>query len=205
MSASLQDEGIKGNKPWNQNLVASTIRTVVTFDHGSRPSRYLSALVLALSFIGFTAAEESRLVEVKLPAHFDPFAVGAKDQYDAAAQVACASPKPAGFIGYRWRLPAVASELRQVSGESPGKQIYIAFLKTKYGYQIAALNRDYGTDAQSFTELLESPMKRGILEHDAEFDAPIRRDMLEAILGALRKCDPKHAAGALRLILEWSF
>ena len=84
-----------------------------------------------------------------------------------------------------------------MTGESPGKQLYIAFLKSKYGYQIAAVNAGYGTDAQSFTELLESPMKRGVAKDDAEFDRAVRQDIVAAILKALRLCDPLHASGGL--------
>ena len=85
-----------------------------------------------------------------------------------------------------------------MTGESAGKQIYIAFLKAKYGYQIAKVNADYGTDAQSFTELLGSPMRAG--PADGEFDLPVRREIFDAILRALRRCDPLHADGFLRYL-----
>jgi len=152
-------------------------------------------------------AAEPVLVDLKLPLHFDPFAVDAKAQYKQAAREACLAPNPKGFTGYRWRLPPVAAELRLMTGASEGKQIYIGFLKTKYGYNIATLNEDYGTSAQSFTELTESPMRVDstrppVRKQDAEFDAPIRADMLDAILKALRECDPQHADGGIRLMLQ---
>ena len=199
MTPILPEEWGSTNKPEAQIPRGGTSTGRVTTGLYPAGSWYLGAVVLALLVPVFASAEEPRSIELVLPAHFDPFAMDAPDQYLAAAKLACASPKPLGFIGYRWRLPAVAAELRKMTGESPGKQIYIAFLKSKYGYQIAKLNRDYGTDAQSFTELLESPMRKGVREHDAEFDRTARQDMVEGILAALRKCDPAHATGVLRL------
>ena len=202
MFASLPDELATPYKPTAQISKPGTNACGVPSGLTRGPLQYLAWLVLALLVNPAFAAEDARLVDLKLPAHFDPFAPEAKAQYEFAARTACAVPKPAGFVGYRWRLPAVAAELRQMTGESPGKQIYIAFLKSKYGYQIVKLNADYGTDAQSFTELLDSPMKRGLSAHDQEFEAPIRKEMADEILGALRRCDPSHAAGGLRLLLR---
>ncbi|HEY3739954.1 MAG TPA: hypothetical protein VGL53_08915 [Bryobacteraceae bacterium] len=153
------------------------------------------------------SAAEAPVVDLRLPAHFDPYAVDATARYEAAARVACAVPKPPGFIGYRWILPPVAGELRMLTGTSEGKQIYIGFLKSQYGYQIARLNEDYGTDAQSFTELLESPMARvdatraKVRRDDAEFDRDARHDMLSGIVAALRQCDANHALGGIRALL----
>ena len=200
MSSILPKESFRANKPKAQNRRRSTNTGFSTGDLSARPFQYLAALVLALSFTVHCTAEEPKSIELKLPAHFDPLAVDAPNQYSAAAKLACAEPKQVGFVGYVWRLPAVAAELRQMTGESFGKQIYIAFLKAKYGYQISKLNADYGTDAQSFTELLESPMKDGLAEHDAEFNRPVRAEMVQGILEALRKCDPAHADGVLRLL-----
>jgi hypothetical protein len=175
--------------------------------HGVRfPYRRLAVFALFFEVLGLAA--EPGLVELKLPAHFDPFASSAKAQYEEAARNACAQVKPAEFNGYRWRLPPVAAELRLLSGTSEGKQIYIGFLKTKYGYQIAKLNVEYGTDAQSFTELLESPMagvdssRTAVRREDAEFDFDARRDMVEGILAALRSCDRAHADGGIRVLFE---
>lgn len=202
MSGSVPHEAAGANKLKTQMLAVRTIEKAMTSSSAGYRLRYLGAVVLAVSFIGRLVASEPSLVELKLPAQFDPFDVGAKDQYEAAAQESCAVPKGEGFVGYRWHLPTLAAGLRQRSGESPGKQVYIAFLKSKYGYQIAALNADYGTDAQSFTELLESPMKRGVAAHDAEFDSTMRQEMVDGILGGLRKCDPRHAAGGIWLMLQ---
>jgi len=169
--------------------------------------RYMKLFVLVLGHLHTASAAEPVLVELKLPLHFDPFALDAKAQYKQAAREACLAPKAKNFTGYRWRLPAVAAELRLMTGASEGKQVYIGFLKTKYGYNIATLNQDYGTSAQSFTELTESPIRvdatrLAIRKQDAEFDAPIRADMLDAILKALRECDPQHADGGIRLLLQ---
>jgi hypothetical protein len=174
---------------------------------GTRLS-HRSLAVFALFFEILGLAADPGLVELKLPVHFDPFASGAKAQYEQAARHACAALKPAEFTGYRWRLPPVAAEMRLLSGTSEGKQIYIGFLKTRYGYQIAKLNVEYGTDAQSFTELLESPMagvdssRTTVRRDDAEFDSDARRDMVDGILAALRICDRAHADGGIRVLLE---
>ena len=204
MSHSVHRQSANTNKPTAQNKVAGTIEFNATSSTSSHWSRYLFAAVLALLFNAACPAQDGRLVELKLPAHFDPFAVDTKVQYETAARAACATPKPVDFIGYHWRLPPVAAQVRQMAGDSPGKQIYINFLKTKYGYQIASVNADFGTDAQSFTELLESPIRSQSSKYDAEFDAPARHDMVEGILAALRKCDEAHAAAGLRFLLEQS-
>ena len=199
---SVPHEGAGANKRKTQILAVRTIVRAMTFSGAGYRLPYPCAVVLALLLNSLLVASEPGLVELKLPAQFDPFDVGAKDQYEAAAQESCAVPKADGFAGYRWHLPSLAAGLRQRTGESPGKQVYIAFLKSKYGYQIAALNADYGTDAQSFTELLESPMKRGVAAHDAEFDSTMRQEMVDGVLGALRKCDSQHAAGGIWLMLQ---
>ena len=170
--------------------------------------RYLRITVIGLQLVRTGLAGEPVLVDLHLPLHLDPFGIDAKAQYSRAAAEACNAPKPQGFAGYRWRLPAVASEMRSLTGTSEGKQIYIGFLKSKYGYNIANLNADYGTNAQSFTELLESRMssvdssREVVRTHDAEFDLTIRREMVDAILSALNRCDPKHAHGGIRLLLQ---
>lgn len=204
MSSSLPDEPATPNKLATQKRLVSTIEAVSISAVGVSRSRYRLLMVLALVSSGMLVAQEVRFTEVKLPAHFDPFAVDVKDQYAAAAVAACAEAKPRGFIGYRWRHPAVASGLRMLSGESPGKQVYIAFLKSKYGYQIKQVNADYGTDAQSFTELLDAPLARPDGPYDAEFDSGVRSEMTARILEALRKCDSGHADGGIRWLLEFA-
>jgi hypothetical protein len=159
--------------------------------------------VLVLGFRARAAA----LQELVLPSHFDPYAASAPAQYRAAAAAAYGAPKAAGFIGYRWRLPLVAAELRAMTGSSEGKQVYIGFLKSKYGYQIAEVNRVYGLDAQSFTELQESPIvlkavSEAVRRDDAEFDFDARREMVGSILKGLRECDPTHADGGLKLLMN---
>lgn len=57
-------------------------------------------------------------------------------------------------LGERWQARIEA--VRRGSGESTDKQLYIAFLKRRYGYQIAAVNEAYGLEASAFTDL-ESP------------------------------------------------
>jgi len=50
-----------------------------------------------------------------------------------------------------WRKPA--QDARKAGPDSTARQVYLNFLKKRHGYQIQALNRTYGLDASSFTEL----------------------------------------------------
>ncbi len=202
MSYSVRRQSAPANKPEAQNPCTRTIGIDVTSSTIKTAFWYWACFVLMLLVNAVCAGQDARLVELRLPAHFDPYSMDAADQYAAAAGTACAVPKVTGFIGYFWRLPAVAAELRQRSGQSPGKQVYINFLKSKYGYRIAAVNADFATDAQSFTELLESPIRSQSPNFDPEFDAPARRDMVEGILKALRTCDESHAASGLLFLVE---
>jgi hypothetical protein len=175
---------------------------------GLARSQYARIAVVALWSASWASAGEPGLVDLRLQPGFDPFSVDAKSWYAEAAIAACRVPKPPGFAGYKWILPRVAAELRRRSGTSEGKQIYIGFLKTKYGYQISKVNAEYGTDAQSFTELQESSLTQVDLSRpavrvdDAEFDRDARKEMVEGILEALRRCDPDHASGGIRRLLE---
>lgn len=57
-------------------------------------------------------------------------------------------------FGEHWQ--ARIDAVRRAPGDSADKQLYIAFLKRRYGYQIAAVNEAYGLEASAFTDL-ESP------------------------------------------------
>jgi hypothetical protein len=201
--------GFKTNQGSKTGLVGTDRPSGGRADRGGR-FQYRCLVVMALLFSVPMLSAEPEFVEVKLPAHFDPLSPNAKAQYEAAAREACKAPKPAEFAGYFWRLPSVAAELRLMTGASEGKHVYIDFLKTKYGYNINSLNHQYGTDAQSFTELLESPIahvdatRQRVHEDDAEFDSFQRTEMFDGIRTALRQCDPQHADGGIRYLLEFA-
>lgn len=44
--------------------------------------------------------------------------------------------------------------VRRMAADAPAKEQYVLFLKETYGYNIASLNKAYGIEAGSFTELL---------------------------------------------------
>ncbi len=89
--------------------------------------------------------------------------------------------------GWRARLDAI----RRLPGSETDKQLYIAFLKRKYGYQIAAVNLAYGLEASAFTELESSDFAqadRAKLEpDDIEFTAELFAGSLEETRGRLSR------------------
>jgi hypothetical protein len=94
-----------------------------------------------------------------------------------------------------WRKPAM--EARKAAPDSTIRQVYLNFLKKRYGYQIQAINRAYGLDASSFTELesetfAATPTSR-MLADDAAFTA----DWLEERLAK----GPERKAGQIRLLV----
>lgn len=167
------------------------------------------AVVLAAMFPARLDSGDFAFVEVRLPAGFSPFDSGADGQYQPAAALACKASKPDSFAGYRWSLPRVARLLRSRPGSDEGKQIYIGYLKTKYGYRIQDLNKAYSLDAQSFTELLDGDWsdKAGasgaLARDDEDFESPLRREMHDAIIKELSSCDPAHAGAVDRLVLRF--
>ena len=82
--------------------------------------------------------------------------------------------------------------------DSPGKQQYIQFLKETYSYSIGDVNKAYGIDSTSFTDLgqfnwntakLEAPKPR---KDDEEFLGGIAQVLFSTAAEAIRKADPKH-------------
>ena len=95
-----------------------------------------------------------------------------------------------------WREPVVTA--RMADAGQLRKQLYIAFLKKRYGYQIAMLNRAYGLDATAFTELESSDFKEldgkraEVLADDLAFASELYAENVEL---AFRRVD-----GKLRLL-----
>jgi hypothetical protein len=97
----------------------------------------------------------------------------------------------------KWRAPVQAA--RKADSSSLQKQFYSAFLKKRYGYQIAALNQAYGLEASSFTELASFDFAQldenrlEVLADDVEFASEI---FVERVESALRG----SKAGRFRLV-----
>jgi quinoprotein glucose dehydrogenase len=64
------------------------------------------------------------------------------------------TPVRAGEVSREW-----VDYIRGLPPEAAGKQMYVNFLKDRYGYVIGSLNEAYGIDAQSFTEMETFPWK----------------------------------------------
>jgi hypothetical protein len=86
--------------------------------------------------------------------------------------------------------PAPAREwvtaVRAMREEAPAKQQYVQFLKDQYGYEIGALNKAYGIEAGSFTELLTYDWRRLDLSRETvrRDDASFLRVLIEAAVAA---------------------
>ena len=87
---------------------------------------------------------------------------------------------------------------RTQHADSPGKQRYVQYLKETYNYSIGDVNKTYGIDSTSFTDLgqfdwstakLETPKPRG---DDEEFLGEIAQTLFNIAAEAIRKADPNH-------------
>ena len=98
-----------------------------------------------------------------------------------------------GLLDWRQRVDAIRAE----PASSTGKQLYIAFLKRRYGYQIAAVNDAYGTDASAFTELESSTFsgvsRAKLLPDDLAFAV----ELLAAEAEDFRKSKGREAVAAV--------
>lgn len=87
--------------------------------------------------------------------------------------------------------------IRGLVGGEDGKEIYVHFLKERYGYNIARVNEVYGREATSFTELLTDSFRdvderRGkVVEDDAAFGEVLRAHWTEAADAGGRRCGAK--------------
>ena len=75
---------------------------------------------------------------------------------------ACAAVQERAAAGaeLEWGDSAGAAALGTLPSGSEGKQFYIAWLKDRYGYNIARLNEAYGTEATSFSDLSENDFSK---------------------------------------------
>jgi hypothetical protein len=113
--------------------------------------------------ISFYALESC--TEIVLPEHLDVFA--GKLPPLKVERAACWTP-PAGTLPW-------VSAIRSAGSDTEGKQMYIMFLKEKYGYNIGRVNAAYGLEASAFTDLAESNLRTldtgrpAVTQDDAEF------------------------------------
>ena len=90
---------------------------------------------------------------------------------------ACADVKKNSAAGLQleWGGDAGAGALRRLSSDSDGKQFYIAWLKDRYGYNVARVNQAYALESTSFSDLAESSFEKldltrvAVREDDAAF------------------------------------
>jgi hypothetical protein len=105
-------------------------------------------------------------MELQLPENFDVFGKEIQ-RWNNKSDAVC------------WTVPEDmspwVSAIRQSSSETPGKQMYVAYLKERYEYNIGRLNEAYGLEASAFTDLSESDFRTldrkrpAVVEDDREF------------------------------------
>lgn len=85
--------------------------------------------------------------------------------------------------------PAWVDAVRGMREEAPAKQQYVQFLKDTYGYNIGLLNKAYGLEAGSFTELLTYDYRRLDAQRPAvrRDDAAFLKILTDAALDAARQ------------------
>jgi hypothetical protein len=66
------------------------------------------------------------------------------------------TPKPVLFLDLFADPQGRVQQVRALPASETRKQMYINFLKKRYGYQISAVNQVYGIEASAFTELESS-------------------------------------------------
>jgi len=87
---------------------------------------------------------------------------------------------------------------RAQPADSPGKQQYVLFLKETYSYNINDVNKAYGIDSTSFTDLGQFNWSTAKLDaakpraDDEEFLGWIAQTLFNTAADAIRKADPNH-------------
>ena len=155
--------------------------------------------------LSFYVLESCR--EVRLPEAFDPFATAIKNV-------------PQGPDPVCWTPPADTSHwvaaIRKASSDSEGKQMYVSFLKERYGYNIGRVNQAYGLEASAFTDLAESdfrtldPRREAVVNDDRDFGqilviqsaGMLRRHISRSTLLLFRATDSILAPYANALIVD---
>ena len=137
---------------------------------------------------------------IAAPLHLAPnadiFAASTRAHIAKSIARACQTPPPPNSWngGPIWGRELVLS-VRRLSSEQTGKQIYLDFLKSTYGYNIAALNAAYGVEAASFTDLEGDLLTRveltrpAVLRDDTEFLSALAREFFTVTIAELRSCN----------------
>ena len=95
---------------------------------------------------------------------------------------------------------APVAAIRQLVKGEEGKEIYVQFLKDRYGYAIGQINEIYGLDATSFTELLTRDFrevdgaKREVRADDAAFLGVVLAYWERAVERGGKRCGGKGRA-----------
>jgi len=151
----------------------------------------------------------SSCTEIRLPVNLDPFAAGFP-RIDVKAEPICWTP-PDDTASW-------VAAIRGARSESEGKQMYVAFLKELYGYNIGRVNEAYGLEASAFTDLAESGLRTldlrrtAVVKDDGEFGrllatqtaGMIRRQIPRSVLFVIRSDRHDLAPYATALIVEQS-
>jgi len=98
----------------------------------------------------------------------------------------------------RGQTPTWPSAIRSLRGYQPGKKVYVHLVKERYG-SIAAFNRFYGTNCESFYTLFQRDMSEVVpveadraAKDDEALLALILQRYYEVTRNAIRRYDPHH-------------
>ena len=129
--------------------------------------------------------EASRLLEEEL-------APKLKQRTEAACSLA--RSQKADGLELDWGEVTGAAALARLGSATEGKQFYIAWLKDRYGYNIARLNAAYGLEFTSFSDLAESDFskvdrsRKAVREDDKEFLVTLEQTMEQKLSDWLQAC-----------------
>ena len=146
--------------------------------------------------IASTALAQPIAAPLHLPPNADLFAASTRAHIAQSITRACqATPPPNTWNGGPiWARELVLS-VRRLSSEQTGKQIYLDFLKSTYGYNITALNTAYGVEAGSFTDLEGDLLTRvdltrpAVQRDDTEFLSALAKEVFTVAAAGLRSCN----------------
>jgi hypothetical protein len=94
--------------------------------------------------------------------------------------------------------PEWVSAIRRLPAEHPGRQHYADFLKETYAYNIGEVDRAYGLDITSFTDLGAADLsgvdakRPAVVRDDREFLGAIAQALYNTATAEIRRIDPAH-------------
>ncbi len=109
---------------------------------------------------------------------------------------ACEKAKTNGAIGAELEMgqETGAQQLAVQASATEGKQFYIAWLKDRYGYNIAKINEAYGLEMTSFSDLSESDFRqvdrkrKAVAEDDRLFLADLESMLKQKVDEMFQAC-----------------